>query len=143
MKAFNSFTRWIECSLESSLNAISNRLNNNWKGNKESKTKSPKLSKSKILTALAPFEEYFSSVQSILIWENPLISATALIALNCIYWYVLIRFYFDKIFTYYIIKWSKATRLLNSKILLHSIHHLINFIYSQLLDQLHMARNKR
>ncbi|XP_053203101.1 reticulophagy regulator 3-like isoform X2 [Panonychus citri] len=42
----------------------------------------------KLLLLLAPFEEYFVSIQSILIWERPYVSAVFLIAINCLYWLI-------------------------------------------------------
>lgn len=85
MNLLNSVTRWFGNTFDSSLNTIVNNFNKNWRSGKKLKSEP---TKSNLLTTLAPFEEYFSSLQSILIWENPFVSATSLIALNCIYWYV-------------------------------------------------------
>lgn len=35
---------------------------------------------------LGPFEAYLVSIQSLLIWERPYLSAVALVAVNCFFW---------------------------------------------------------
>ena len=54
--------------------------------NDDNQTKSNINSKGLLISFLSSFEPYFVSLQSLLIWERPYLSAIAFVTLNCLFW---------------------------------------------------------
>lgn len=78
--------------LDSLSSKVSSKVSPSTKDKNKSKSydaaESPTSLSTKLASILAPFEEYFVSIQSILIWEKPYVSAVFLIAINCLYWLI-------------------------------------------------------
>uniref|UniRef100_A0A2R5LC15 Putative conserved plasma membrane protein n=2 Tax=Ornithodoros turicata TaxID=34597 RepID=A0A2R5LC15_9ACAR len=51
-------------------------------------TRNQQKTDSAFLRLVGPFEAYLVSIQSLLIWERPYLSAVALVAVNCFFWFI-------------------------------------------------------
>jgi len=85
MSNLNLFSNLI---LNRVIDQVNHVIGRSSRGNDHNQTKSNTNSNSNglLISFLSSFEPYFVSLQSLLIWEKPYLSAIAFVTLNCLFW---------------------------------------------------------
>ena len=123
------------------------------RGNDHNQTKSNTNSNSNglLISFLSSFEPYFVSLQSLLIWEKPYLSAIAFVTLNCLFWWANVTFdlimfsmyrYFDCIIQWFFVEFQ-VYNVMEQKILLSvSFNNFHNNIF-KIMDKTYLAWDSR
>lgn len=82
----------IECAMESVTNLLSNLWPWNRNTNAGEPNNSPETREERISRVMRPYEAFVVRLQSLLIWENPVMSCIFVVAVNLLFWWVSEKF---------------------------------------------------